>query len=278
MSDELTPKPQVKWPRLLWGIIVRPRTTFLYLREEGRRAWWPTALLVILLAVLPIIVGAPIATQQAREAVKAVQVQIVTPPEPGVSVEVEQQQLSPEQQRQMEQAMRVASSPLIIVVFPTIGRIAGVISGWLVWAGALYLAGMVIGGHSRFGDLLRMIIWAWIPYALRALFQTLYILLAGRLITNPGLSGLVADNRPVGEIIASPPSLGQMLASAFLARVDLFLFWNLALLIIGTMVVSRISGRKAIGLVLGTWAVLTALSLIPTLVGGVVASSSIGLR
>lgn len=242
-------------PRLLWGIIARPRATFRYLNESGRRLWWLPALIAVIMVILPIVVGSPIQARLAREAVAETQAQM-------------SEMLSPEQRQQMEQAQQIAASPLVITVFPSIIGILGLVVGWLVWAGALYLVGMVAGGHTSFGALFRMVTWAWIPYALRGFLQTLYILFTGQLIANPGLSGLVADNRPVGEILKAPPTTGQLLASAFLSRIDLFLFWNLALLVVGTMVVTRLSGRKATALVLSLWLLFALIALVPTLISG----------
>jgi len=241
--------------RLLWGIVARPRATFRYLNENGRRLWWLPALLAVILVILPIIVASPIQARQAREAVAEMQAQM-------------SEMLSPEQRQQMEQAQQIAASPLVITVFPSVMGILGLAVGWLAWAGALYLVGMVAGGHASFGALFRMVTWAWIPYALRGFLQTLYILFTGQLIAHPGLSGLVADNRPVGEMLKAPPTIGQLLASAFLGRIDLFLFWNLALLVVGTMMVTRLSNRKAIALVLGIWALFTLIGLVPTLISG----------
>ncbi len=277
MNGETSYPQRRNFLQLLWGIIARPRATFQHLNQEGRRLWWLMALLTAVLVILPLIVGAPIAARQAREAVMSIrglQVGVVRQEEPGVRVRVEPaQELTPEQQQQMEQAMRYASSPLVITVFPAIGQVAGLIVGWLAWAGLLYLSGMVVGGHARFGDLFRMVVWAWVPYALRGLLQTLYILASGQLITNPGLSGLVAVHRTASEGMMAPPSAGQIVASSILSRIDIFLFWNLALLVIGTVVVGRISGRKAAALVLGIWLVLTLLGLLPALVGLLVSRS-----
>lgn len=254
MSEEVSQQKMGLF-RLLWGIIARPRATFRYLNENGRRLWWFPAIIAVIMVVLPIVVAGPIQARLAREAVAEVQAQM-------------SEMLSPEQKQQMEQAQQIAASPLVITVFPSITGVLGLVVGWLVWAGALYLVGMVAGGHASFGDLFRMVTWAWIPYALRGFLQTLYILFTGQLIAHPGLSGLVADNRPVGEMLKAPPTTGQLLASAFLGRIDLFLFWNLALLVVGTVVVTRLSSRKAIALVLGIWVLLTLIGLVPTLISG----------
>ena len=259
MSDEKTPAPERRrLPGLLWGMIVRPRATLEVLREHGGRTWWVPALLAVLLIVLPIVVAAPVTARQTREAVRAAQEQWEAEVPAG-------------DEAQIEQAMSVAASPLITVVFPAAGRVVGQVVGWLAWAGALYLAGLALGGRSTFGHMFRMVVWTWLPYVLRGLLQTVYILLSGQLIANPGLSGLVRDSRAVGEMVLARPGPGQTLLAAFLAKVDLFWMWNLVLLVIGVTVFTRLPRRKAVLLTLGVWLLLTAVSLLPALVGGLFA-------
>jgi hypothetical protein len=263
MSEEKVPASE-QWGilRLLWGIIARPRATLEHLREHGPHTWWVPALLAVLLVVLPILVAAPIAVEQAREAILATREQLE---------ERQGMELSAEQQAQMES---MATSPLIIVVFPATLGVMGRVVGWLAWAGALYLTGVALGGRSTFGQMFRMVVWTWLPYALRGLLQTVYTLTSGQLIANPGLSGLVQDNRPVAEVIAAPPSLNQMLLVTLLSKVDLFLVWNLILLVIGVRAVTRLPWRKAILATLGVWILLTALGLIPTLISGLFAQQA----
>jgi len=233
---------------------VRPRSTLEYLNEHGKRAWWVPALLGLLLVLLPVLVAAPITARQSREAFIAAQEQM------GERFGGQQDPA------QMERAMSIATNPLIITVFPAVAAVLGRIAGWLVWAGVLYLAGMALGGRTTYGALFRTVVWAWLPYALRGLLQTIYIAASGQLIANPGLSGLVKQPQSVGEMFVAPPNTGQMLCAAGLAQVDLFLVWNLILLIIGVTVTTRLSTRKAALITLGVWLLLTALSLIPTLV------------
>jgi len=251
--------------RLLWGMIVRPRTTLEYLREQGLRTWWLPALVCVGLIVLPIVVAAPISRRQAREAFLAAQEQM------GEQLA---EDMSAEEQDQMEQAMSITASPLITVVFPAVSSVVARVVGWLAWAGALYLAALALGGRSTFGQMFRTVVWAWLPYAVRGLLQTVYILASGEIIANPGLSGLVGESRSIGEMVATPPSLGQMMLIAFLSRIDLFQVWNLILLVIGVAVVTRLPRRKATLLTLGVWLLLTALGLIPTLVSSLFAQQA----
>jgi hypothetical protein len=210
----------------------------------------------------PIDTAGPITARQAREAVQAAQEQWGGQAGAGTS--------GPDE-AQMEQAMSVAASPLITVVFPAVSSVFGRAVGWLAWAGALYLAGMAFGGRSTFGQMFRMVVWTWLPYAVRGLLQTLYILISGQAIANPGLSGLVMDNRPVREMVLTPPSPGQTVLAALLSRLDLFLVWNLVLLVIGVTVVTRLPRRKAALVTLGVWLLLTLVGLVPALVSGVLA-------
>jgi hypothetical protein len=242
------------------GIIVRPRATLAYVGERGKRTWWLPALVVVLLTVLPVLVSGPIRTGQTRQEMRVAQEEMA---------ERMGEELSEEQ---LEQAMSMAASPLLTVVFPAVGSAVGRVVGWLVWAGMLYLAGMVFGGRSAFGQMLSVVVWAWLPYALRGLLQTVYVLLSGQLIVNPGLSGLVRSGPPVSEAVLAPPSAGQTLLTTFLSRVDLFLVWNLILLVIGVEVTTHLSRRKATLVTLGVWVVLTGLSLLPALVGGLFAA------
>ena len=262
--SEVDATPSERWGlfRLLWGMVVRPRSTLEYLDEHRRRTWWVPAILALLLLLLSIVFAAPITTRQTREAVQASQEQLR---------ERMGTEMSAEQQAQMEQSMSVAASPLLTVAFPAVTGVLGRVVGWLVWAGALYLAGMALGGRSTFGQMFRIVVWTWLPCVLRTLIQAVYILASGQPIANPGLSGLVGETRPIGQMVSAPPDLGQMFLEALLSKVDLFMVWNLVLVVIGVAVVTHLPRRKAVLATLGVWLLLTALSLLPVLVGGLFA-------
>jgi hypothetical protein len=242
------------------GIIVRPRATLATVSERARRTWWLPALLVVLLIVLPVLVSGPLRTAQTREEMRTAQEEMAERMGEDVSEE------------QIERAMSMAASPLITVVFPAVGSAVSRVVGWLVWAGALYLTGMVFGGRSTFKQIFPVVVWAWIPYGLRGLLQTVYILVSGQLIVNPGISGLVQSEPAVSETVLASPGTGQIFLTAFLSRIDLFLVWTLILLVIGVEVTTHLSRRTAVLVTLGVWVVLTALSLLPALIGGLFAA------
>jgi len=233
---------------LLGGMLVRPRRTLTYLNDHGRRSWWLPAVLAALFFVLPLAVGAPVRAEQARQAFLDSRQQI----EEQVG-----QQMTDEQ---LQQTMAITASPLITLVFPALGGVVGMAIGWLVYAGGLYLAGLALGGRSTFAGMFRMVVWTWLPYAVRGLFRTLYTVASGEIVVNEGLAGFVEG-----------PGVGPLVLKGLLGKVDVFLLWHLALLVTGVTVVTHLSGRKALLITLGLWLLMTALGLLPVVIGGVFA-------
>jgi hypothetical protein len=95
---------------------------------------------------------------------------------------------------------------------------------------------------------------------------------SGQLIVHPGLSGLVQNEAAVRETALAAPSTDQIVLTAFLSRIDLFLVWTLILLVIGVEVTTHLSRRKAALVTMGVWVVLTGLGLVPALLGGLFAA------
>ncbi|MRR32093.1 YIP1 family protein [bacterium] len=246
--------PRRRLTGLLVGMILRPRSALEYVNLAGRRTWWLLAALAVVFLMLPIGVGAPITARQAREAIVESQKQV----EERVG-----QQMT---QEQMNQALSITASPLITLVFPALGGTVVLAIGWLLRAGALYLAGLAVGGRSTFGAMFRVTVWTWLPYAVRGLIRTIYILVSGQGVANEGLSGYVVGT-----------GLGALVLKALLGHFDLFLVWNLALLVIGVVIVTRLSTRKAVLVTVGVWVILTLLGLIPALIGGLFAQQTGGL-
>lgn len=237
-------QPRRNFFALLWGMIRHPRTTLEYVDQTGGRTWVIMALLAAVTAVLLVAAVAPISARIAQEAMQT-QLQSQFGQSPSGDDTEMQARIS-----------EFATNPLLTIVAPSLTGILGILIGWLVWAGALHLISVMVGGDSQFGGMWRGVVWSYLPIALRNGLQSVYVLATGELITNQGLSGLVAVDQAVSELIASPPSPGMLALRSLLAQIDLFNIWNLVLLVIAVMTIARLSRRKAIWITLSVWAVL----------------------
>ena len=246
---------------LLVGIFIRPRATFTTIKENGRRAWIVMAIIAAILVMLPPIIAGPITARQSAEAFRQAQEQFGNQTGPDGS------------QIEIGEPPAFISSPIFTTVFPAVGGVIGLVIGWLLWSGALHLLSSMTGGRSTFIQMLQTAVWAWVPYGVRNIVQAVYIAITGELIANPGLSGFVAPEPPPEGALFTPPNTGQLILQSFLGQIDIYLFWNLALLLIGVMVMSQLPRRKAVGILLIVWAVFTLLSLAPALLGGMAAGS-----
>ncbi len=178
---------------VLLGVILRPRQTFADLAEDNGRSWIIMALLGIILVVLPAIVSGPITANQIRDTFTDQDFSAAVPEGADVPSDFD--------------PAGVASSPIITTVFPAVGSIFALIVGWLIWSGAFHLIGSMAGGRNTFFQMLKTVIWAWIPYGIRNLVQAIYINATQTLITNPGLSGFVNTGPPPeNAFTAVPPS------------------------------------------------------------------------
>lgn len=230
-------------PQLFWGMIARPRRTLEYLSQNGKRLWWVPALVILALIVLPTLMAPAPATQ--------------TPSAMGMEPKGAYEAVP------LETPPPATTSPLVGIL-GVAGRALSTAVTWALWGGALYLASVFLGRSSTFKQMLRLTIWTWLPYGVRGVLQTSYILISGQAITNPGLSGFVIDRSAQSLVPAGP---GQIALAAILSRVDLFLVWNLFLLITGLMVTTRLTRCKSVIAVLAIWIIFSLLGVIPALAG-----------
>ncbi|MEJ2748318.1 MAG: YIP1 family protein [Anaerolineae bacterium] len=254
---------------LLIGILIRPRATLTAVKENGRRTWLIMAGIAVVLVMLPPIVSGPITARQSAEAFQQAQAQFGNQASSGITTSGGAEGSG----TVAAQAPAFISSPIFTTVIPAIGKVIGLIIGWLLWSGALHLLGSMAGGRNTFGQMMQTVVWAWVPFGIRSIVQTVYIAATGQLIAHPGLSGFVASPQPAEGVLFTPPSTGQLVLQSLLGRIDIYMFWNLGLLLIGIMVMGQLPRRKALGILLIIWAIFTLLSLAPSLVGGIAAGA-----
>jgi len=172
--------------------------------------------------------------------------------------------IPPEQLAQMPAMVTKGPSPTFIALTTIGGGLLALAISWLFQAGVLHFVCLASGSQGHFLQMFSVIAWARLPYFVRDVLQTIYIALTHKLITYPGLSSLVTTGDPLRD--------STNLMYALLSRVDLFLFWNVLLGIIGVTVVTGFSRRKAAIISLGYWLLTMGLGLIPVLISGFFAS------
>jgi len=101
---------------------------------------------------------------------------------------------------------------------------------------------------------LNIVAWSSLPFAVRDILRVVFMLAAGHAIISPGLSGFT-------------PTPG--LVSQLLTRVDIFLIWQVVLLIIGFALTDGLARGKAVtGVVVVIILVLLAQAGIGALTSG----------
>jgi hypothetical protein len=227
--------------QLLVSIIDRPAVTMSYVGKKPGWAWVMPALLVLVGLVVFSVVTAPLTSELAlRQA---------------------QQQMASLPAQQAEQAaaqVEKFTSPPMMAAFSVVGGLVALVVIWLLGAGILYFLGLVAGGEANFGQSFVILVWSWLPYALRNLVLAAYVAYSGKLVSQ-GLSFLVATGDQAKD--------AANWLYGLLSQVDLFYLWHLVLVIVGLAAVGRLSKTKATIVGLIYLAVTTALSLVPTLLG-----------
>ncbi|MBN1874541.1 MAG: YIP1 family protein [Anaerolineae bacterium] len=237
---------------LVAEVFVRPKMTFAYLKDNHKRSWWLPAILSLLLSIAPVFV------------VSQIQSATSFPMEPemsGYNGAVEVRAGMMEAGMMDAPSQPVSSAPNL---FQLAGTALDVPLGWLVWGGTLYLASVFLGRSSSFGQMFRLAVWTWLPYALRGLVQTIYIFASGEPIVNAGLSGFVIDKR-ISSII--PPGPGQLALANVLGRVDIYTIWHLFLVSVGLMAFTNLTRRRSLSTAFVIWAVLALLGVVPAIFG-----------
>jgi hypothetical protein len=247
-ADALRTQPSVLG--VLAGTFIKPRATMLAL-DRVRWSWWTIPALLMVAVIILSVMAYSYADcryiyQLEMDHYTSSSNQGGRPPEPPKPLPI-------------TMAIRAG------------GRLVSTCIAWLAWSGALYLALVLLGQNDvGFGSVWTLVLWAWMPYVVRGIIQSIYMTAAHRPLYNQGLSGLVVDNTPPPLMTFNYviPTTNQLALASVLSRLDMYLMWQLALMVLGTMALTRVSGKKAIAVIWGIWVAFTLISLIPTFFPG----------
>jgi hypothetical protein len=229
-------------------ILYRPRRTINQIVQHDTAVWLAPLLLITVFALLMVVAGGPIRQASSQN-------QATMPPD--------YEYYPPEWQQQYQEGFAVRQGVVFIYVFPALGILAQVWLGWFLVGSLLHLGLTLAGSRNSNTSMLNLIAWASIPFIFRYIVQAIALLITKNAIVNPGLSGFV--------------SMGQngfsLFSRSLLSLVDIYLIWYFVLLLIGVVVLAKISRVKAIIVTLVISLVLLAVQALPgflmTLFGGV---------
>ncbi len=217
--------PKSAWS-LLISLIDKPTAAFANLLAYPRWKWVLPFILVALFTIGSAWASAPYSSELARKATQQ---------------QLNQAGITPEQtQEMMEQTARF-SSPLFLGIIGSITGVLFVAIAWVAAAAFLYFVSLVAGAETNFGSVFTVISWSNLPIALRALIQTILILLTGRFPLYTGLAAL----QVTGDSLVD--TRNPMIT--LLSYVDIFWIWHIILLIIGISVATKFSRVKALFIV-----------------------------
>jgi len=230
---------------LVAGTLVRPRTTLLTMGRIKRRWWGIPALLMLVVLIVTVVAYSRADCQYVHRLEMNHYLSSTTqggrPPEPPTPL-------------------------LITMAIRAGGRVVSTVVSWLAWSGALYLLLILLGQNDvGFGRVWALVLWSWMPYVVRGLIQSVTMTIAHRPIYNQGLSGLVVDSTPPPPMTFRYviPTTNQRALASLLERVDVYLVWQLVLLVMGTMALTSLPRRKAIAVICGILVGFTLISLVP---------------
>jgi hypothetical protein len=158
------------------------------------------------------------------------------------------------------------SPPVMTLLIGIVARLVSTVATCGFWTGTVYLGCLFLSEASaNLGSAIRTAVWSWMPYAVRGVIQSAYLWITEHPIYNPGLSGLAVDNTPPpiggGQHYVSPTQ-GELVMASILTHVDIYLFWQLALIASGLRALG-LSRKKSILITVGAWVLLTLIRLIP---------------
>lgn len=185
--------------------------------SESRATWLTPMLILTVTAILVVIVAGYL---KSRAAIMG---EIPLPPD--------WEFWTPEMQSNYMQAQQATQGPVFMYIIPMISSLTALWLGWLLLAGLLHFGSTLLGGRGSMQSALNIVAWASLPFAVRDILRIIFMLVAGHAIVSPGLSGFTS----------TPGLLSQLLT-----RVDVFLIWQVILLVIGFAVMDGLPRSKAV--------------------------------
>jgi hypothetical protein len=273
--------------QVLLGVILKPRSTFAYLRDHGGWAWLIPLALLIVLTLASRAIAVPIETAQREAAIAAIQEQLAgnggegtftfSSAGPGMIIGNGGTEPNP------------ASEAFFAYGLPVLQSVGG----WLVATILLLILAWIFGGRPSITSMFRMSAWAALPFVVRLVIIITVMIITQRIPVQgmmqafqPQVTGEVQTidgagtekgEGPVRNVVTfgpgpggstafAGPVFGSLFVNNLLMNLDIYTVWSTLLLAVGVTVTARLAWFK--GVLVTILYVLLALSLstLPTLI------------
>ncbi len=234
------PKNKLKFDWLV-QLLFKPKNTLDLIFAEARPNWQTPLLVLGVVGFIQALIAGPIKK---------------TAIEMGTNLPPDFQWYSPEQQQQFLQAQASQTSPLFLYVFPILGLVIGIFITWFLLRSLLHLSLTLAGSRAKSMLSGNLAAWSVTPLILRSIVRIIAMLATKSQITITGLSGLVTADGGFTAFLY-----------AFLALIDIFVVWQLVLVLIGAQKISNLPRFKAWGVAALAFFILLLLEALPGFIG-----------
>ena len=239
--------------QILIRVIDRPGQTM-----EGASArpksWWLAAILLVLSMFALEYLSAPYGMEQANDLQAQAMERIAS-------------RMPEEQAKAMRERASDVTLPRYLLASVGVGVVAAAL-GWVARGAIVHFSAMAVGGASTWGPTYSACVWSMMPFFVRDIVQTVYVLINKGLIEHQGLSFLVAS----GDWLSD----SQDAVYNALTHVEPFALWHLILLTAAISAATGISKGKGFVMAVVVWSVFVGLKLLPVVIGSALTGGMMG--
>lgn len=244
------PKPRpLAWLASIW---FQPRRTLAEVCSQEKAVWLIPLLLLSVLQVIKSLIEGPLKSAAAAAAAAS---QMLNSPQMSY--------LTPDEISKIQEGTAMTNGPIFTIVFPAVIAIIGIWLSWIILGSILHLGLTLAGNRNNAGTSLNLASWTSLPIALRLVVQIFATLITRQAIIQPGLAGFMTPTGGFSTYI-----------SMVLSLIDVYLVWQIVLLIVGARLMGNITRTKAILSVLVCVFLVLLLQALPGTISQVVSGMS----
>ncbi len=227
----------------LWRVFLRPRQVFDQIAQMEVSTWILPVLFLTVIALGVVLATGPVRMQEL----------LAKPIEPPPDF----QYWSPEMQQEYMQSAQPNPSPALIYILPAVGAVVKVWLSWVILAALVHLVLTLAGGRGSRAAEFSVVGWSLMPLAVRELVRFVAVISTQHSIQKPGLSGFIQAEAGGGAVFLA----------SLLSFIDLYLVWQVVLLVLGAKRTSGLSTGKTVISVLVAVVLLLILQALPGFIG-----------